>query len=408
MNQLQEAFKKMKQPESRPYIYTMTLLVCLVGLLFYYQPGVGYEIVANGEHVGYVKTKTKAERTLAQLERAIYLKKGDNAAFELDAEIHKGKMSGKEYSSSEEMTFNFENSIDVKLPAYVIKSDDDAVMAVADQETAEQILKAIQEPFVKAADENISNVNVEFVQDVEVLKLDYVSESKILQGPEALSAISPTTAVSRSSFTRSLVPSANPVQALVDVKTTYQQVGTIPVEPTVKKVADPTMYEGQTKVKSEGVPGLREVNRLVTEINGNPIEEKTLHQEVIKKPVEKVVLYGTKVKGNSIVDIAKRYLGTPYRWGGTTPNGFDCSGFTSYVYRQAGYSLPRTSFGQSRAGATVSRSNLRPGDLVYGPGHVGIYVGGGSYIHAPQPGQSVKISPMSHFSNFSHGVRIIG
>lgn len=407
MNQLQEALNKAKQPASRPYIYTLTFLVCLVGLLFYYQPGVGYEIVTNGEHVGYVKTKAQAERTIAKLERAVYIEKGDDVAFNLDAEILKGKMSGKAYTDAQDMTFNFQNSIDIMIPAYVIKSDNDAVMAVADLETADQILTAIQEPYTKE-DSSISNLNVEFVQEVEVLKLDYVSESKVLEGTEALLAISPSAAVSRSGISRSLVPTANPVQTLVDVKTTYQQIGTVPVEPPIKKVADPTMYEGQTKVQSEGTPGVREVNRLVTEINGETIEEKTLHQEVIKSPVEKIVLYGTKAKGNTIIDIAKRFIGTPYRWGGTTPSGFDCSGFTSYVYRQAGYSLPRTSYGQSRAGTRVARSELKAGDLVYGPGHVGIYVGGNSYIHAPQAGQSVKISPMSQFANFTHGVRVIG
>lgn len=90
--------------------------------------------------------------------------------------------------------------------------------------------------------------------------------------------------------------------------------------------------------------------------------------------------------GSAIVDIARRYVGTPYVHGGTTPAGFDCSGFTSYVYAQAGISLPRTSGGQRGAGRQVSASEARPGDLVWGPGHVGIYTGNGQHIAARSPG----------------------
>jgi peptidoglycan DL-endopeptidase CwlO len=95
-----------------------------------------------------------------------------------------------------------------------------------------------------------------------------------------------------------------------------------------------------------------------------------------------------------VVGIAMRYLGTPYVWGGASPSGFDCSGFTMYVYAQVGVSLPHSSYAQYGMGVSVSRSQLQPGDLVffYGLGHVGIYIGGGQYIHAPHTGDVVKIS----------------
>ena len=89
-----------------------------------------------------------------------------------------------------------------------------------------------------------------------------------------------------------------------------------------------------------------------------------------------------------------RYLGTPYVWGGASPSGFDCSGFTMYVYAQVGVSLPHSSYAQYGMGVPVAQSDLQPGDLVffYGLGHVGIYIGGGQYIHAPHTGDVVKIS----------------
>lgn len=106
-------------------------------------------------------------------------------------------------------------------------------------------------------------------------------------------------------------------------------------------------------------------------------------------------------KGNSsLVDFAKRFLGTPYKWGGTSPSGFDCSGFTQYVFKQFGINLPRISYQQGNGGKAVAKGDLRPGDLVFwdnssrnvGADHLGIYIGGGKYIHSPQPGSAVKIS----------------
>jgi cell wall-associated NlpC family hydrolase len=99
-----------------------------------------------------------------------------------------------------------------------------------------------------------------------------------------------------------------------------------------------------------------------------------------------------------VVGIAMRYLGVPYKWGGASPStGFDCSGFTMYVYAQVGVSLPHYTGAQWAMGSPVSRSDLQAGDLVFfnGLGHMGIYIGGGSFIHAPHTGDVVKISSMS-------------
>ena len=104
--------------------------------------------------------------------------------------------------------------------------------------------------------------------------------------------------------------------------------------------------------------------------------------------------------GNAIVSYAYQFIGTPYVYGATGPNSFDCSGFTSYVYRNsAGIDITRTTYSQIGVGTPVSYGDLQPGDLVftYGADHVGIYVGGGQYIHAPQPGDSVKVSPVTSF-----------
>jgi cell wall-associated NlpC family hydrolase len=100
---------------------------------------------------------------------------------------------------------------------------------------------------------------------------------------------------------------------------------------------------------------------------------------------------------SGVVGIAMQYLGTPYVWGGASPAGFDCSGLVMYVYAQVGVSLPHSSYAQYGAGVPVSYDQLQAGDLVffYGLGHVGIYVGGGMFIHAPHTGDVVKVSSLS-------------
>lgn len=112
---------------------------------------------------------------------------------------------------------------------------------------------------------------------------------------------------------------------------------------------------------------------------------------------------------NSVVNTAKSFLGTPYVWGGTTPDGFDCSGLVQYAYAQNGINIPRTSQEQFKSGKSVNKDNLQAGDLVFfkgsdgtssAPGHVGMYIGNGQFIQAPKTGDVVKISNLSDRSDY--------
>jgi cell wall-associated NlpC family hydrolase len=118
---------------------------------------------------------------------------------------------------------------------------------------------------------------------------------------------------------------------------------------------------------------------------------------------------------SSVVGIAMQYLGTPYVYGGESPSGFDCSGLVAYVYAQVGVSLPHYTVAQwdYADSVSVSRSQLQPGDLVFfaGLGHVGIYVGGGNFIHAPHTGSVVRIDSLSggwYSSEYDGAKRILG
>jgi cell wall-associated NlpC family hydrolase len=118
---------------------------------------------------------------------------------------------------------------------------------------------------------------------------------------------------------------------------------------------------------------------------------------------------------SGVVGIAMQYLGVPYVWGGSSPSGFDCSGFVMYVFAQVGISLPHytvAQWGYPNA-VSVPRNDLQPGDLVFfaGLGHVGIYVGNGQFIHAPHTGDVVRIDSLSegwYSSEYDGAKRILG
>ncbi|WP_373563510.1 C40 family peptidase [Bombilactobacillus bombi] len=168
----------------------------------------------------------------------------------------------------------------------------------------------------------------------------------------------------------------------------------------------------------------------------NPIQVNTdlLHPQVQAQPIAPAPVTSTAVtitfpqiddldqatadfSANGLTQMAQKYLGVPYVWGGTTPQGFDCSGLVQYVALANGLSLPRTSQQQSECGTYIPLSQIQPGDLLFwgevgAAEHVAIYLGNGQYIHAPQPGQNVKIGRLQWFTptfgrrlNIDNGVK---
>lgn len=115
------------------------------------------------------------------------------------------------------------------------------------------------------------------------------------------------------------------------------------------------------------------------------------------------------IKGGSAVDYAMSMIGVPYRWGGSSPSGFDCSGLMMWAYAQVGVSLPHSSRAQFGVGTPVSRSQLQPGDLVFFGSpihHVGMYVGGGNMVHSPYTGSTVRVRGIDR-SDYAGARRIL-
>jgi cell wall-associated NlpC family hydrolase len=150
--------------------------------------------------------------------------------------------------------------------------------------------------------------------------------------------------------------------------------------------------------------------------NADPIAQQlpvmSLKAAPIRKPAS-VLRHALHVPlGNKVVKYAKHFLGVRYTWGGTSPqSGFDCSGFVRFVYSHFGVGLAHSSFAQFRDGVRVARGGLKPGDLVFfhGVGHVGIYIGGGRFIHAPHSGTRVQIASLggSYGGEFDGARRIL-
>lgn len=123
----------------------------------------------------------------------------------------------------------------------------------------------------------------------------------------------------------------------------------------------------------------------------------------------------TTSKADKIIATAKKYIGVPYVWGGESPSGFDCSGFVQYVFKVHGISLNRTTETQYKHGSYVSKSNLKPGDLVFfqntyraGISHVGIYIGNGQFIHASSSkGVTISNLSSSYYTSHYYGARRI-
>ena len=139
---------KRKLLQNRIYIFSLAALVCLLGFLVYYQPGVGYEVTLNGKHVGFTKRISHVEKMMVKLDSELRETKGQDITYEANLEYNKGKLKGNDLSELEDMKLSAMTALEIKSPGYLIKSDGKVLMAVKDEATAKNVLDAIKAPFV--------------------------------------------------------------------------------------------------------------------------------------------------------------------------------------------------------------------------------------------------------------------
>ena len=159
--------------------------------------------------------------------------------------------------------------------------------------------------------------------------------------------------------------------------------------------AAPVTVDVPVELRLPGVPA--QVNIDVPEGIALPAGLQQAAQAAPAAPVEFATPAPEVSAGQRILDAATTRVGSPYAWGATGPSSFDCSGLTSWAYKEAGISIPRTSQAQIGGGTQVAKSDLQPGDIVAfysGATHVGIYAGNGQVVHAPYSGTSVSYAPL--------------
>ena len=169
---------------------------------------------------------------------------------------------------------------------------------------------------------------------------------------------------------------------------------------------------GWAKVKVNGKEGYIASN-LLSDKKTEVTTSSRGSNETRKPNTENKTTTSTPGKGATVVETAKKYIGYSYKYGASGPTSFDCSGFTSYIFKLHGVSLSRTAKQQYGNGTAVSRSDLQPGDLImFGPSvsginHVGIYIGGGQIVHAANPSRGVTIDTINsgYYNNNYVGAR---
>lgn len=454
--QIQEFFRNKIQGiswKSPKVIGGLIIFTVLVGGSTYYLTTTksAVAVIVNGKELGLVSDRSTAQNFV----ETILKERGESVGLVTkthdDITYQSRRVKSEVYRQSALSEEDLDQAISAYLEGYALEADGSPIAFLPSQEAVEQVLKEYQEYFVKSSDENKVD-SVQIAEKLDIVKTEVQPDQMktpdevfqmLLDGKTVTTeyTVQPNDSwwliARKNNMLTDEVLAGNPgatkdtkikpgqVIHLVNVtpyltvvsKGQYTGTETIPFDVVVK--TDNSLKSGQTKVIQQGVNGVKEVTYSYEQKNGINIRQEVLSEKEIQAPVTQIIAKGpnrksvtvastsasTVSRGSSdssdIISRAMSLLGKPYVFGGSTQSGFDCSGFTKYVFAGSGISLPRTSYAQFTSGTPVSIDNLRAGDLVFfstyakGASHVGIYIGGGRFIHAANPSSGVKISSMN-------------
>ena len=257
---------------------------------------------------------------------------------------------------------------------------------------------------IKKEEQQVENQQVE--ENKENLEEDKKNEENTKQTDEK-----------KDTVIRTLYINSTSVNLRKEPNTSSQIVGTLNLNTEVSVLED---IDKWSKVKVDGKEGYILSSLLSTSKKESSRSSETPRKAIQTEETDTTTSTNQNTtavdseKGTSVIETAKKYIGCKYVYGGASPSGFDCSGFTSYIYKQYGVNLNRTASGQYSNGKAINKGELQAGDLVMfgksGINHVGIYIGGGIMVHAANPSRGVTTDTINsgyYYNNYVGARRVM-
>ena len=285
----------------------------------------------------------------------------------------------------------YANGTKVRNP-YAITAGDNQIALVKDKKTAKRVIDSVMDEYTPSGSQ---------IDGIVVDQQLSTSKATLTRGEK------PQTVLSEEEATKYIIAKNKTDDPLFCVTVTTEQGSVKSLKKDTEYEDTDKLYEGQTKVKEKGSDGDQVVTVSTVTVNGEKVSSQVVDKTVVNESEKSIVYKGTKElpegmtaddvlgtgDGASVVSTGLKYVGNPYRYGGTSlTNGIDCSAFTQAIYRKYGISLPRTSSAQRSVGKSVSYSNAKVGDLICYNGHVAIYIGGGKIVHAATRSKGICVS----------------
>ena len=326
-----------------------------------------------------------------------------------------GMMSESAYANPKEETQQTIND----LQACLSQLNNDISTTVVEQEDQEKKIKtldqemAVQEKKVTDMTDKLTQLEKEIQERVRAIQLKDADQksaffrldgwSKMLSSVKGIEKIQETDAARAKEYTELVEKISKQQKELEKKRQEYVAAQELLATTIEKQIASKEQLERELKDNEELLAQIQEEER--QQEQALKAQQDALFQQIVlNQPLN--TEEEVSEKAQAIILSAKQYLGVPYVWGGTTPNGFDCSGLMQWVFAQNGVSIPRVSQAQQASVKEIPISEVQPGDLVFWgipAHHVALYIGDGYFIQAPQPGDVVKITHVSWYPFESAG-----